>query len=223
MNIMKEETFGPVLAVMKIDSDEEGVQLTNDSNLGLTSSVWSGNTKKAGKLAKQIEAGAVTLNDHLMSHGMSETPWGGFKESSIGRSHGEPGLQEMTQPKVIIHDRLHFLPVNIWWHPYSRNIYDGLSGALDAFYDKNLFVRMKGYSEDRRALYEQDFQKLNCPALLKRDKTPLFDIPHFIGKLSYSPSRACHFDKIIGNAAILHICTHRRIMNSEHCMGIGRA
>ena len=144
MTVMKEETFGPVLAVMKVASEEEAVRLTNDSNLGLTSSVWSKNRKKATGIAERIEAGAITLNDHLMSHGMSETPWGGFKESSIGRSHGQPGLQEMTQPKVIIHDRLHLLPRNIWWHPYSPRIYTGLSGALDAFYSKSPTKRITG-------------------------------------------------------------------------------
>ncbi len=130
MDVMRHETFGPVLAVMRVHSEDEAVRLANDSYLGLTASVWTRSTKAAKRIAARLEAGAVTVNDHLMSHGMAETPWGGYKQSSVGRSHGGPGIYEVVRSKVVVHDTLHRLPRNIWWHPYSLSVYQGLKSGL---------------------------------------------------------------------------------------------
>ena len=81
MLLMREETFGPILGIMKVRDMEEAVALANDSNLGLTGSVWSKDRRQAEKLGRQIQAGVVMINDHLMSHGLAETPWGGTKQS----------------------------------------------------------------------------------------------------------------------------------------------
>ncbi len=131
MGLMREETFGPLLAVHKVSSPAEAIEKANDSDLGLTASVWSRSRRRAQDVAAQIQAGAVTINDHLMSHGMPETPWGGYKNSAIGRSHGTPGFEEMTQPKVVIHDSLAGAARNIWWYPHSSEVLKGLSGALE--------------------------------------------------------------------------------------------
>ena len=144
MAVMKEETFGPVVAVMKVDDMEEAVRLANDSDLGLTASVWSRNGRSAKKLARQLQAGAVTVNDHLMSHGLPETPWGGFKNSGIGRTHGRIGFDEMTQPQVIIGDLLGGLPRNLWWHPYSEELYDGIRGLLVGLQGRGIANRLAG-------------------------------------------------------------------------------
>jgi len=81
-----------------------------------------------------------------MSHGLAETPWGGFKESGIGRTHGKLGFDEMTQPMVIVKDLLSFTKKQLWWHPYSRRIYVGLKGLLDLLYNKSLLTRFKAVS-----------------------------------------------------------------------------
>ncbi len=152
MKVMREETFGPVIGVMKVSSMDAAVQMANDSNLGLTGSVWSKNRKKAGKLARQIEAGAVTINDHLMSHGVPETAWGGVKESGIGRSHGELGFNEMTQPQTIVDDWLPGIRKNLWWHPYSRDVLNGLKGLTVALYGKGPGKRLRGMIRALRTL-----------------------------------------------------------------------
>ena len=144
MLLMREETFGPILGVMKVRNMEEAVALANDSNLGLTGSVWSRDRRQAEKLARQIQAGVVMINDHLMSHGLAETPWGGTKQSGIGRTHGAIGFDEMTQPQVIVHDILPFARQNIWWHPHERKIYDGLLGAIRFLYGPSIWPRVKG-------------------------------------------------------------------------------
>lgn len=144
MRVMREETFGPVVGVMAFRDIEAAIALANDATMGLTGSVWSRDRKNAEGIARRIRAGAVTINDHLMSHGLPETPWGGFKESGIGRTHGDIGFSEMTQPQVIVHDLLGGTRRNLWWHPYHRGVYNGLRGALECFYGRGGFRRMKG-------------------------------------------------------------------------------
>jgi hypothetical protein len=107
--------------------------------------------RRQKKIAKHVKAGAVTINDHLMSHGMSETPWGGFHESGIGRTHGETGFDEMTQPQVIIHESLSFAPKNLWWYPAEKSVYEGLKGGLIFLSGKGLINRIRGLFDLIRA------------------------------------------------------------------------
>ncbi len=144
MLLMKDETFGPVVGVMKFSDYKEAIRLANDSYLGLTASVWSKSSSRAEKIARQIKAGAITINDHLMSHGLAETPWGGFKQSGIGRTHGKLGFDEMTQPMVIVKDILPFVKKNLWWHPFCKSLFDGLKGLMDLLYNKNIAKKISG-------------------------------------------------------------------------------
>jgi succinate-semialdehyde dehydrogenase/glutarate-semialdehyde dehydrogenase len=139
--VMCHETFGPVLAVRAVADAAEGIARTNDSYLGLTASLWTADRRRARTLAAELEVGTVTINDHLMSHGMPETPWGGSKQSGIGRSHGELGFHEMIQPKVVVDERLPWMKKNIFWHPYSRDVYDGLTAGMTALYGKGFYRR----------------------------------------------------------------------------------
>ncbi len=143
MIMMKEETFGPLLGVMKVRNMDEAIELANDSSLGLTASVWSKDHKKAIEIGKRIKAGAITINDHLMSHGIAETSWGGFKESGIGRTHGKQGFMEMVETQYIINDILPGVKKNIWWHPYSKELYEGLKSIIYLFYGNTIFQRVK--------------------------------------------------------------------------------
>jgi len=144
MLVMRDETFGPVVGVMKVNDMEEALSLANDSMLGLTGSVWSKKGRKAEKLAQRIQAGVVTINDHLMSHGLPGTSWGGMKESGIGKTHGEFGFNEMTQVQIIVKDRLPFVKKNLWWHPYDEKLFKGLRGLLDFLLNRKLSSRLKG-------------------------------------------------------------------------------
>jgi succinate-semialdehyde dehydrogenase/glutarate-semialdehyde dehydrogenase len=144
MLVMKEETFGPLLGVMAVDNMDEAVRLANDSDLGLTASVWSRDRSKAEKIGRRIQAGAITINDHLMSHGLAETPWGGFKQSGIGRTHGEIGFAEMTEPQCIVQDYMPAVRKNMWWHPHGKSVYDGVRGIIDLLYAQEAGLRVSG-------------------------------------------------------------------------------
>ncbi|MGH8321025.1 MAG: aldehyde dehydrogenase family protein, partial [Gammaproteobacteria bacterium] len=144
MAVMREETFGPLLGVMQVEDDVEAIRLANDSKYGLTGSVWSRDTKKAAQLAEQITAGAVMINDHLLSHGITETPWGGFKDSGKGRGHGRFAFEAVTSPKVIVSDWLTLTRHQPFWMPYDQRTYVGLKGILAGFYARGVMRRLAG-------------------------------------------------------------------------------
>jgi acyl-CoA reductase-like NAD-dependent aldehyde dehydrogenase len=144
MLVMTEETFGPVVGVMSVRDMDEAVTLANDSSYGLTGSVWSRDIARAEQIGRCIQAGVITINDHLMSHGLAETPWGGFKTSGIGRTHGQIGFHEMTQPQVVVHDLMSCAKRNLWWPPYNEALYRGLGGALQLFYGRCWRTRLAG-------------------------------------------------------------------------------
>jgi succinate-semialdehyde dehydrogenase/glutarate-semialdehyde dehydrogenase len=144
MMVVNEEIFGPILAVQKVESEAEAIAKANASPLGLAASVWTKNRRKGHEIASQLEVGSVMINDHLMSNGLAETPWGGWKESGIGRTHGYIGLEEMTQPRCVVDDILPFVQKNMWWHPHNRKVYEGMRGALEFLYSKKLPKKLTG-------------------------------------------------------------------------------
>jgi acyl-CoA reductase-like NAD-dependent aldehyde dehydrogenase len=144
MKIMQEEAFGPIMLLDTFATEDEAVEKANSTVYGLTASVWSRRPRRAKRVAARLEAGAVTINDHLMSHGLAETHWGGYKQSGVGRSHGQAGFEEMTQTKVIVNDLLHRMPRAMWWYPHSAKTYSRLKGLLDLLYSKNIGRRLAG-------------------------------------------------------------------------------
>ncbi len=146
MEVVREETFGPVLPIMTFKTEEEAVRLCNDSPYGLTASVWTKNLKKAKRLARQIEAGTVTINDHVYTYALSQTPWGGPKWSGIGRTHGKLGLLEMVEPRHVHINRAGFMK-DLWWFKYDRAKYDFLLSMGEAFFSKGLLGKLKGFGK----------------------------------------------------------------------------
>jgi succinate-semialdehyde dehydrogenase/glutarate-semialdehyde dehydrogenase len=118
MRPMREETFGPTLPIATFRTEEQAIALANDTEFGLTASVWTRDRAKGRRVARQIEAGSVCVNEVLYTHGIGQTPWGGFKNSGRGRTHGREGLMELVQPQHIHTNRIAILP-DAWWFPYS--------------------------------------------------------------------------------------------------------
>jgi len=99
MRIAQEEIFGPVLCVMAYDSEDEAIAIANDSIFGLGGGVWSEDIDRAKAVAARMRTGTVWINDwHLLSERM---PFGGYKQSGIGREFGEEGLNEYTEVKAL--------------------------------------------------------------------------------------------------------------------------
>ncbi|HKS26440.1 MAG TPA: aldehyde dehydrogenase family protein [Pyrinomonadaceae bacterium] len=118
MLVMREETFGPVLPVMTFESEEEVVELANDSVFGLTASVWTKNIRRGLRVAGRIQAGTVMVNEVLYTHGIAQAPWGGVKESGMGHTHGRLGLLELVQARHVHVNRLTALR-DFWWFNYT--------------------------------------------------------------------------------------------------------
>jgi succinate-semialdehyde dehydrogenase/glutarate-semialdehyde dehydrogenase len=140
MDVMREETFGPVLPVMVVDSLDEAIRLANDSPYGLTASGWTRSGETAGHLQRELAAAVVSINDHASSYGEPAAPWGGVKASGIGRIHGLHGLREMVQPKYVSLDRGR--GPELWWYPYDAELASLLSKAVPALYSTSLPRRL---------------------------------------------------------------------------------
>lgn len=158
MVVMQEESFGPVVAVMKFKTIEEVVKLANDSDLALTSSIWTRDSKRGRALASRLETGVTTINDHLYTHGMAETPWGGWKGSGLGRTHGYEGLEEMTHKKVVNWDWLN-ANSNLWWHPHDKSSYEALKAALKFAFPSSPAEWLKATSKVAPVLLKKGFTK----------------------------------------------------------------
>jgi succinate-semialdehyde dehydrogenase/glutarate-semialdehyde dehydrogenase len=118
MTVMREETFGPVLPIMTFRDEDEAVALANDSPFGLTASLWTRDLRRGRRVASRVEAGTVMVNEVLYTHGIAQTPWGGVKQSGLGRTHGRLGLLELVAPHHVHVNRLAFLQ-DVWWFNYT--------------------------------------------------------------------------------------------------------
>jgi acyl-CoA reductase-like NAD-dependent aldehyde dehydrogenase len=99
MKIAREEVFGPVVGFLRFSSDEEVIEAANDSVFGLCASVWTRDVARGLKFAEEVHAGTFWVNQHMNL--VAETPWGGFKESGLGKEGGVIGVDEFTQLKLV--------------------------------------------------------------------------------------------------------------------------
>lgn len=135
MALMREETFGPVMAIQRVASTEEAVALANDSQFALSGSVWTGDAQRGRELASRMRAGSVMVNDVASYYAICEAPHGGRGASGWGRTHSRAGLMEMVQEKYVDVDRLPHM-AKAWWYGYSAE----LTAAANSFVDL-LFAR----------------------------------------------------------------------------------
>lgn len=133
MDIVNEETFGPVLPIVKVRDEDEAVRLANDSRYGLTASVWTSNRAKGERIAHELEAGSVLINDHITVYAITELPFGGIKESGFGRVHGVEGLLEFARPKSVVLERMPALN-RLFWFPYPKGAFDLAARATGFMY-----------------------------------------------------------------------------------------
>ena len=142
MKIMTEETFGPVLPIMAFKTLEEAVALANDCEYGLTASVWTRSKKKAWWLAERIEAGTVTVNDHMFSFTDPKAIWGGVKKTGVGRSHGPYGLLDISNIKLVSTD-FQRRKSQLWWYPYGRARWSFMKNAVVLLHHRKRRAKLK--------------------------------------------------------------------------------
>ena len=132
MRIMREEIFGPVLPIVTVDSEQEAVALANDSDFGLGASVWTSDRARGERLAGELEAGMVWINDHMFSHGACQCAWGGVKDSGLGRTHSKFGLYECVNVKLRVWEGSAIR--DAWWHPYDQTLGRALRSTAEVLY-----------------------------------------------------------------------------------------
>jgi delta 1-pyrroline-5-carboxylate dehydrogenase len=142
--VLHEETFGPLLPVVRVRDADEAVRLANASEFGLSASVWSRDARRALGVAARLEAGTVAINDAVIVAGMADVPHGGVKASGTGRSHGLAGLMECVRTKTVVVDRLPSLP-QLWWFGEKPGAsYAQLDGAVAAAHGTGAAGRVRG-------------------------------------------------------------------------------
>jgi acyl-CoA reductase-like NAD-dependent aldehyde dehydrogenase len=133
MDLMREETFGPVLAIRAVLNAEEAIALANDSRFALSASVWTGNKRRGREVASRLSAGAVMINDVASYYGIAEAPHGGPGDSGWGHSHSRLGLLEMVQVKYVNEDRLPRIP-KPWWFGYTAELAASAAAFVESLF-----------------------------------------------------------------------------------------
>lgn len=136
MKIMTEETFGPVIPIMKFETTEEAIGLANDSRYGLSASIWTGDTEQGKCIAKNLDCSTVWINDSLFLQAHPACPWQGYKESGYGGT----SIYDFTKTKHISIDQgfVPFVrPKSYWWYPYKGKALS-YSDLIEVIYKQNL-------------------------------------------------------------------------------------
>jgi len=119
MQIMQDETFGPVIPIMTVRDEDEAIELANRSPYGLNASVWTRDIERGMALARRIDSGSVCVNECVVSAGIPDLPFGGVKQSGVGSRHGgAEGLRQFCVAQSILTER-RGRKTEITWFPYS--------------------------------------------------------------------------------------------------------
>ncbi len=151
--VLREETFGPLLPVVRVKDADEAIALANASEFGLSASIWSADTARAARLAERIEAGTVVINDSVVIAGMADVPHGGVKQSGIGRTHGKAGLEECVRTKATVIDRF---PAwrQAWWFGYSPAHEEGIDAYVRVAHSRSVVERLLALPKFLRFIFK---------------------------------------------------------------------
>lgn len=152
MDLVNQETFGPVMTIIRVRSEEEAIRLANDSSYGLGSSVFTKNSRRAERIAKGISAGMTVVNDYGIAYMVQSAPFGGVRISGFGRINGREGLRSCCHIKTVVTDKLPIhMPISLY--PIRGGTFPMLDGAVRLFYGNGLVNRAKGAVQVGRSLW----------------------------------------------------------------------
>jgi acyl-CoA reductase-like NAD-dependent aldehyde dehydrogenase len=118
--LLREDAPGPWLAIEAVRSEQAGIRLCNEGIGGLGASVWTADQYKGARVAREIRAGMVWMNDHVVARTEPQLPWGAVHGSGIGRARGVVALRAMVEPKLVTWDPpAGRMP---WWQPYDSSL-----------------------------------------------------------------------------------------------------
>jgi succinate-semialdehyde dehydrogenase/glutarate-semialdehyde dehydrogenase len=141
--ILREETFGPLLPVVRVRNTEEAIAAANGGPFGLSASVWTRSRQTGEAVAARLRAGTVVVNDVALIAGMAEVPHGGVGQSGYGRLHGIEGLQEAVRTRTVVSD---LFPnwAQPWWFPYGAGFRRQVDGYVRLSHGRSLVQRLSG-------------------------------------------------------------------------------
>lgn len=137
MRLMKEETFGPTLPIMRVRDAAEAVALANDSSYGLSASVFARSRREGQEVARQLHAGTVSVNDAWTSYFAFEVPMGGAKDSGLGHRHGPDGIRKYCRDQIVV-TTLFSLKHEFHWFPHSGGSARLLRNTMRTLHGKKL-------------------------------------------------------------------------------------
>ncbi len=135
MKIMKDETFGPTVPIMKVKDAEEAIRLSNESPYGLGASVFTKDTAKGEQIARRLEAGSANVNDALINYTVLELPMGGAKASGLGSRHGAVGIRKYCSQQAIVITGM-AMKKELFMYPYKSRTSRILAGAFKLLYGR---------------------------------------------------------------------------------------
>jgi succinate-semialdehyde dehydrogenase/glutarate-semialdehyde dehydrogenase len=134
MDIMVLETFGPILCIQKVSSEDEAIALANDSEFGLNGNVWTKDKDKGYRLAVAIDTGSCSVNDMAVSYGIPAAPFGGRKNSGVGQVNGKKGIRGYCHEMPIVIDRFGGKMQNAY--PYTTKSAEGMKKLMNFIWVK---------------------------------------------------------------------------------------
>jgi acyl-CoA reductase-like NAD-dependent aldehyde dehydrogenase len=159
MAAFKEETFGPLLPIVRVRDDEEAIRRTNEEGFNLSASVWSTDGARARRIAERVRSGTVTINCHAEAAGVPWAPWGGVGQSGYGRLNGVYGIREFTIPTHVGTNG----PVVFkrpFWYPYGEATSESLRSVTEAFSAPSLGAKLSAVRRFAGALGRTMREKL---------------------------------------------------------------
>ncbi|MGH9817817.1 MAG: aldehyde dehydrogenase family protein, partial [Candidatus Acidiferrales bacterium] len=151
MELMREETFGPVIAICPVADAGEAVRLANDAQFGLGASVWTRDAQRGRQIALRLNAGAVMVNDVISAFGICEAPHGGRGASGWGRTHSHLGMLEVVQVKYVDVEGLPRMP-KLWWYGYGAGLAADAERFLEFLFAPRWWERVRRIPGALRAL-----------------------------------------------------------------------